>query len=278
MMGPPQSKTVRVPSISPAPHTGQFDDAPGRHRCGEWAAFKHLVWHRMPTARAGPCQSSGIPTNPCDFVSPQRCPPLPPFQWRWPARWWPAAPRADHAAHPDTGSHGVRAKSQVTAADPRPGRPGLGGAIGGRAGAGSGHPAQTPVPGGLGGPRGEVLFQIDPKPYQAALDAALASLAQAQATAINAAVNAKRTRDLLPSGLVSRSDVDNNNATERSSQAQVKQAEANVETRAHQPGIRHRDGADLRSLRPAACHRRRTGRARARRPCSPPSIRSTACT
>ena len=77
---------------------------------------------------------------------------------------------------------------------------------------------------------GEALFEIDPKPYQAALDAALASLAQAQATSTNAAVNAKRTRDLLPSGLVSRSDVDNNNATERSSQAQVKQAEANVET------------------------------------------------
>ncbi|HEX3838447.1 MAG TPA: efflux RND transporter periplasmic adaptor subunit [Steroidobacteraceae bacterium] len=77
---------------------------------------------------------------------------------------------------------------------------------------------------------GEALFEIDPKPYRAALDAALASLAQAQATATNAAVNAKRTRDLLPSGLVARSDVDNNNATERSSQAQVKQAEANVET------------------------------------------------
>jgi membrane fusion protein (multidrug efflux system) len=77
---------------------------------------------------------------------------------------------------------------------------------------------------------GEVMFEIDPKPYQAALDAALAGLAQAQATATNAAINAKRTRELLPSGLVSRSDVDNNNATERSSQAQVKQAEANVET------------------------------------------------
>jgi membrane fusion protein (multidrug efflux system) len=75
-----------------------------------------------------------------------------------------------------------------------------------------------------------VLFEIDPKPYQAALDAALAALAQAQATATNAAVNAKRTRDLLPGGLVSRSDVDNNNATERSSTAAVKQAEANVET------------------------------------------------
>ncbi len=78
--------------------------------------------------------------------------------------------------------------------------------------------------------QGDVLFQIDPKPYQAALDAALASLAQAQATATNAAVNAQRTRDLLASGLVARSDVDNNNATERSSAAQVKQAQANVET------------------------------------------------
>jgi len=77
---------------------------------------------------------------------------------------------------------------------------------------------------------GQPLFQIDPKPYQAALDAALAALAQAQATSTNAAVNARRTRDLLPSGLVSRSDVDNNNATERSSSASVKQAEANVET------------------------------------------------
>jgi membrane fusion protein, multidrug efflux system len=78
--------------------------------------------------------------------------------------------------------------------------------------------------------QGEVLFEIDPKPYQAALDAALAALAQAQATATNAAVNAQRTRDLLASGLVARSDVDNNNATERSSQAQVKQAQANVES------------------------------------------------
>ncbi|HTV77423.1 MAG TPA: efflux RND transporter periplasmic adaptor subunit [Steroidobacteraceae bacterium] len=77
---------------------------------------------------------------------------------------------------------------------------------------------------------GQPLFQIDPKPYQAALDAAQAALAQAQATATNASVNARRTRDLLPSGLVSRSDADNNNATERSSLAQVKQAEANVET------------------------------------------------
>ncbi|HTY50662.1 MAG TPA: efflux RND transporter periplasmic adaptor subunit [Steroidobacteraceae bacterium] len=76
---------------------------------------------------------------------------------------------------------------------------------------------------------GQALFQIDPKPLQAALDAALAALAQAQATATNAHVTARRNRDLIPSGLISRSDVDNSNATERSTSAQVKQAEANVE-------------------------------------------------
>jgi membrane fusion protein, multidrug efflux system len=76
---------------------------------------------------------------------------------------------------------------------------------------------------------GQKLFQIDPAPLQAALDAALAALAQADATSKNAHVTAERNRALLPSGLVSRSDVDNSNATERSSAASVKQAEANVE-------------------------------------------------
>ncbi|HUN75308.1 MAG TPA: efflux RND transporter periplasmic adaptor subunit [Steroidobacteraceae bacterium] len=76
---------------------------------------------------------------------------------------------------------------------------------------------------------GQRLFQIDPAPLQAALDAALAALAQADANAKNAHVTAERNRALLPSGLVARSDVDNSNANERSSAASVKQAEANVE-------------------------------------------------
>jgi membrane fusion protein, multidrug efflux system len=76
---------------------------------------------------------------------------------------------------------------------------------------------------------GQKLFQIDPAPLQAALDAALAALAQADANSKNAHVTAERNRTLLPSGLVARSDVDNSNANERSSAAAVKQAEANVE-------------------------------------------------
>jgi membrane fusion protein (multidrug efflux system) len=77
---------------------------------------------------------------------------------------------------------------------------------------------------------GQPLFQIDPAPLQAALDAALAAQAQAQATATNAHVAAARARELVPSGLVSRSDLDNAEALERSTAAAVQQAKANVES------------------------------------------------
>jgi membrane fusion protein, multidrug efflux system len=77
---------------------------------------------------------------------------------------------------------------------------------------------------------GQSLFQIDPAPLRAALDAALAAEAQAEATAINAHVAAQRARELVPSGLVSRSDLDNAQAAERSTAAAVQQAKANVES------------------------------------------------
>ncbi|MBV8805059.1 MAG: efflux RND transporter periplasmic adaptor subunit [Sinobacteraceae bacterium] len=77
---------------------------------------------------------------------------------------------------------------------------------------------------------GQPLFQIDPAPLRAALDAALAAEAQAQATAINAHVAAQRARELVPSGLVSRSDLDNAEASERSTAAAVQQTKANVES------------------------------------------------
>lgn len=77
---------------------------------------------------------------------------------------------------------------------------------------------------------GEPLFQIDPAPFRAALDAALAALAQADATATNAHVAAQRYRDLVPSGLVSRADLDNAEATERSTAAAVQQARANAQS------------------------------------------------
>lgn len=77
---------------------------------------------------------------------------------------------------------------------------------------------------------GQSLFEIDPAPYQAALDAAVAALAQARANAVNAHTTAQRDRDLISSHLVSEQQLDTDEATERSTAAAVKQADANVES------------------------------------------------
>ncbi|MFI4906625.1 MAG: efflux RND transporter periplasmic adaptor subunit [Steroidobacterales bacterium] len=77
---------------------------------------------------------------------------------------------------------------------------------------------------------GQPLFEIDPAPYKAALDAAAAALAQARASAANAHANAQRDRALISSHLVSEQQLDTDEATERSTAAAVKQADANVET------------------------------------------------
>lgn len=77
---------------------------------------------------------------------------------------------------------------------------------------------------------GQPLFRIDPAPFKAALDGALAALAQAKANAANAHVTAQRDRALIHSHLVSVAQLDTDEATERSTAAAVKQAEANVET------------------------------------------------
>ncbi|MGB6144266.1 MAG: efflux RND transporter periplasmic adaptor subunit [Rhodanobacter sp.] len=78
--------------------------------------------------------------------------------------------------------------------------------------------------------RGQLLFQIDPAPLQAELNAAKASLAQAQASWTNNKVTAQRVRELAPKGYVSKADLDNALAAERSSAAAVQAARANVET------------------------------------------------
>lgn len=78
--------------------------------------------------------------------------------------------------------------------------------------------------------QGQLLFQIDPAPLKAALSAAEASLAQAQATYTNAKVNAQRARELAPKGYISKSDLDNAQASERSAAAAVQAARANVQT------------------------------------------------
>ena len=76
---------------------------------------------------------------------------------------------------------------------------------------------------------GQLLFQIDPKPLQAALNAQLANLAAAQATYTNNHVAAERARAVADKGLLSKTDRDNAEAAERTAAASVKQAQANVD-------------------------------------------------
>lgn len=77
---------------------------------------------------------------------------------------------------------------------------------------------------------GQALFQIDPAPLKASLNAAQANLSSAQATYTNAHVAAERARQLAPQKFVSKSDLDAAEANERSSAAAVQQAQANVAT------------------------------------------------
>src|SRR5580704_2278430 len=77
--------------------------------------------------------------------------------------------------------------------------------------------------------QGQSLFIIDPTPLKATLDAQLANLASAEATAANAKVLARRTHDLAPQHFVSRNDIDNADAADRTAAAAVQQSQANVE-------------------------------------------------
>jgi multidrug efflux system membrane fusion protein len=77
--------------------------------------------------------------------------------------------------------------------------------------------------------RGDLLFTIDPRPYQAALNSAMAQLERARATALLAKSRDERARRLLPSSAVSQDEADARHATHAQSQADVLNAEAAVE-------------------------------------------------
>lgn len=77
---------------------------------------------------------------------------------------------------------------------------------------------------------GQLLVQIDPAPYRAAYNVAAANLEQAEANATNAKVTAARSRELAKQALVSKRELDDAEAQERSTAAQVSAARAQLET------------------------------------------------
>ena len=78
--------------------------------------------------------------------------------------------------------------------------------------------------------RDQVLFQIDPQTFQAALDQAKAQLAQAQAKLALGEINVKRDTPLVQEHATPQSTLDSEVADMRQSRASVQAAEAAVET------------------------------------------------
>lgn len=75
----------------------------------------------------------------------------------------------------------------------------------------------------------DVLFEIDPRPFQAVLDQTKAQLAQAQAQLGNAALNVKRDIPEAQQRAIPQSQLDNDTQAKLGAEASVKGAEAAVE-------------------------------------------------
>src|SRR4029077_11835751 len=78
--------------------------------------------------------------------------------------------------------------------------------------------------------KGALLFVIDPRPFQAQLDSASASLAQAKAALELAKIQFARDQELVGTKAISKQDYDTKKNTVDVDQAQVESAEAALET------------------------------------------------
>src|SRR5260370_32420907 len=76
--------------------------------------------------------------------------------------------------------------------------------------------------------KGQILFHIDPRPFQAVLEQANAQLAQTQAQLAKTAMDVDRDTPLAKERAVAQSQLDNDVQANRSSKAAVKAAEAQV--------------------------------------------------
>lgn len=77
---------------------------------------------------------------------------------------------------------------------------------------------------------GQVLYQIDPAPFQAALDNALAGLGKAEANLPAVRLRAERYREVLADKAVSQQDYDDAAAALKQAQAEIQYWKAQVET------------------------------------------------
>jgi multidrug efflux system membrane fusion protein len=79
---------------------------------------------------------------------------------------------------------------------------------------------------------GDLLAEIDPRPFQAALDQAKGQLARDQASLVNARIELKRQRALMAANATSQQNVDNQIATVKQDEGTVVSDQANVQSAA----------------------------------------------
>lgn len=77
---------------------------------------------------------------------------------------------------------------------------------------------------------GQVLYQIDPAPFEAALNSALAGLARSEASRYSLKARAERVKDLLADKAVSQQDHDDAEAALKQAEAEIASWKAQVET------------------------------------------------
>jgi membrane fusion protein, multidrug efflux system len=77
---------------------------------------------------------------------------------------------------------------------------------------------------------GQLLYEIDPAPYDAALDSALATLARAEASLVSARLKEQRYKSLLETRAISQQDYDDAAAAQRMNEADVQAGQAAVKT------------------------------------------------
>jgi len=94
----------------------------------------------------------------------------------------------------------------------------------------SGYLAEVKFTDGEDVTAGELLFTIDPRPFERALDQAKAQLNQAEVSVSNARLDVERGRPLLKSNYISRKAFDDRENLQRDAEALVKVAEARVKT------------------------------------------------
>ena len=99
---------------------------------------------------------------------------------------------------------------------------------------------------------GQLLFQLDPKPFQAQLDAAQGELLAQQARFTTAKANLERVKPLAQQNALSQADLDRRRASTTASRAAVFAAQAKLTRGRAQPRLHHDPLAGDRLRQPLA--------------------------